>query len=683
MPDTAHTIQTLQSDITRLQQRVAALEQENRTLRAQVAGSAAPTEISPGEQPLAGEQLRRIVRQMPVMLTACDDQGTLIVWNEEAERITGYSAGELVGQSMTAVMEIIQPDEPYRLHMIQEWAARGNNFRHWEWDIVARDGTLKTLSWSNISRDVPIEGWSSWGLAIDVTERKQATTMLYEAQQMLRLVIDNLPQTIFWKDRNLTYLGGNRQFALDAGIDTPEEVVGKTDFDMPWVELAEQFQADDQRVLATDTPQHNIEAPIQKAGGVQAWLRTSKIPLHNHTGEVIALLGMYEDITPLKEHQQELQTFKALVENAPDAIGVAALDGQLIYANTALYTQFGITDLAGGVTIEELVPPEEQVQQRQGSIEGTVQRSFWRGEVTYQRRDGSRFPGDVATFVIRDADDQPLAVGAIIRDIGERKTTEDELRQSEARNRALLTSIPDMMFRISRDGTFLDYQAGNVNEFFADPDTVIGKHVREVLPPETASAYMETSRQVFASGEAQAFLQVLPMPTGMRTFETRVVPSGDNEAIALVRDITEQTQAAEERAALKQQIIDAQQAALRELSTPLIPIADNVVIMPLIGTIDSGRAQMVLETLLEGVALHQADVAILDITGVSIVDTQVAQALIRAAQAVRLLGAQVILTGIQPQIAQTLVHLGADMSSIGTHGNLQSGIAAVLGMNHQ
>jgi PAS domain S-box-containing protein len=161
MPDTAHTVQTLQSDITRLQQRVAALERENHTLHEQVVGSVPLPQMLPGEQPLAGEQLRRIVRQMPVMLTVFDDQGTLIVWNEEAERITGYPAGELVGQSITAVMEIIRPDEPYRLHMIQEWAARGNNFRHWEWDVVARDGTLKTLSWSNISRDVPIEGWSS------------------------------------------------------------------------------------------------------------------------------------------------------------------------------------------------------------------------------------------------------------------------------------------------------------------------------------------------------------------------------------------------------------------------------------------------------------------------------------------------------------------------------------------
>lgn len=100
--------------------------------------------------------------------------------------------------------------------------------------------------------------------------------------------------------------------------------------------------------------------------------------------------------------------------------------------------------------------------------------------------------------------------------------------------------------------------------------------------------------------------------------------------------------------------------------------------MPLIGTVDSRRAQLVLETLLEGIAAYQAQVAILDITGVQIVDTQVANALIDAAQAVRLLGADVVLTGIRPEVAQTLVGIGADLSGIITCSTLQSGIAYAL-----
>ncbi|NJO08178.1 MAG: GAF domain-containing protein [Chloroflexaceae bacterium] len=139
-----------------------------------------------------------------------------------------------------------------------------------------------------------------------------------------------------------------------------------------------------------------------------------------------------------------------------------------------------------------------------------------------------------------------------------------------------------------------------------------------------------------------------------------------------------------ERLAFQQQVIEAQQAILRELSTPLIPFSDHILIMPLIGTIDSGRAQQVIETLLEGVATHHATHVILDITGVRVVDTQVAGALISAAQSVRLLGAHIILTGIAPMIAQTLVHLGVDLSSITTLGSLSNGINyAIRAQKHQ
>lgn len=153
---------------------------------------------------------------------------------------------------------------------------------------------------------------------------------------------------------------------------------------------------------------------------------------------------------------------------------------------------------------------------------------------------------------------------------------------------------------------------------------------------------------------------------------------GKNYILAFVRDISERKRAEAERVVLQEQIIAAQQAALRELSTPLIPIADGVVVMPLIGSIDSNRAQLVLDTLLEGVVASRATTTILDITGVLVVDTQVANALLRAARAVRLLGAQVVLTGIRPEVAQTLVGLGADMSGIITRGTLQSGIAYAL-----
>ncbi len=146
-------------------------------------------------------------------------------------------------------------------------------------------------------------------------------------------------------------------------------------------------------------------------------------------------------------------------------------------------------------------------------------------------------------------------------------------------------------------------------------------------------------------------------------------------------NISAQYRAEQERVRLQEQIIATQQAAINELSTPLLPIADHVLALPLIGAIDAQRAQQIMETLLQGINRQRATIVILDITGVSVVDTHVAGMLIQTAQAAQLLGSQVVLTGIQPPIAQTLVHLGADLRTLVTRGTLQAGIAYALQRN--
>jgi rsbT co-antagonist protein RsbR len=167
------------------------------------------------------------------------------------------------------------------------------------------------------------------------------------------------------------------------------------------------------------------------------------------------------------------------------------------------------------------------------------------------------------------------------------------------------------------------------------------------------------------------------------TMTIQVFPLPNNHICVVVENITERKRAEEmlRQSISQEETIRAQEAALAELSTPLIPISDQVMVMPLIGAVDSRRAQQVLEALLEGVASSRALIAILDITGVPVVDTQVANALLRAAQAVKLLGAQVVLTGIRPEVAQTLVGLGADLSGIVTCGSLQTGIAYATNRN--
>jgi len=152
-------------------------------------------------------------------------------------------------------------------------------------------------------------------------------------------------------------------------------------------------------------------------------------------------------------------------------------------------------------------------------------------------------------------------------------------------------------------------------------------------------------------------------------------------AMASFADITERrmVQEALRLRAEHEEVIQAQAASLQELSTPLLTINTGIVVMPLIGAIDSARAKQVMEVLLSGVAEQHATAAILDITGVTVVDTQVADVLMRAAQATKLLGAQVIITGIRPEIAQTLIGLGVNLTGITTRSTLQSGVMYATG----
>ncbi len=163
---------------------------------------------------------------------------------------------------------------------------------------------------------------------------------------------------------------------------------------------------------------------------------------------------------------------------------------------------------------------------------------------------------------------------------------------------------------------------------------------------------------------------------------------GSQELVLLARSFNEmaeslsQAREAEQRRMEEILTVHEAQARLLEtvhaLSSPVIPLYEGIVILPLVGHIDTARSQQIMEELLQGVGRHQAQVVILDITGVAVVDTKVAQHLVQTAKATRLLGCQVVLVGIRPEVAQTLVELGVDLVGIITYQNLQAGLEYAL-----
>jgi rsbT co-antagonist protein RsbR len=209
----------------------------------------------------------------------------------------------------------------------------------------------------------------------------------------------------------------------------------------------------------------------------------------------------------------------------------------------------------------------------------------------------------------------------------------------------------------------------------------IGKKFIDILPDLKATGLPEIYAEVIRSGQSRN-LGEISFTSGNQPFlftiEAFPLP---NQCIAVTfENVTERKRAEEalRQSMLQEEKIRAQQVALEELSTPMIPITDRIVVMPLIGAIDSRRAQQVMDSLLYGVANTRAETAIIDITGVSVVDTQVANALVRAAVSVQLLGARVMITGIRPEVAQTLVGLGVDLRGISAHGTLSSAISVAM-----
>ncbi|KST66436.1 PAS domain S-box protein [Mastigocoleus testarum] len=136
-----------------------------------------------------------------------------------------------------------------------------------------------------------------------------------QSQQLLQLVMDNIPQSIFWKDCNGVYLGCNRNFARDAGVGEPENIIGKTDYDLPWTcEEAEWYRECDRRVMEEGIPQLHIHETQQQADGKQFWVDTNKIPLRDYQGNIVGILGTYEDITERKQGEESLKKLKNTLE---------------------------------------------------------------------------------------------------------------------------------------------------------------------------------------------------------------------------------------------------------------------------------------------------------------------------------------------------------------------------------
>lgn len=288
---------------------------------------------------------------------------------------------------------------------------------------------------------------------------------------------------------------------------------------------------------------------------------------------------------------------------------------------------------------------------------------------------------------MRDAAGAVTGMVGITHDITDRVHTRHELdRQTAAlREQAELLDLAHDAIRVRRlDGTITYWNHGAERVLGFDRDQALGRNVHALLGTTFAAGDLQASeRQLLASGFWEGELthrrrDGQAVVVASRWVLKRGADGQPDAVLEIDTDITARKQSEEAEARRQQEIIRAQALAIEELSTPLIPIADEILVMPLIGMMDSARAKQVMTSLLSGLAATRGKYAILDITGVPVVDTAVANAILKSAHAARLLGTEVILTGIRPEVAQTLVNLDATLTNITTCGTLQSGVAYAL-----
>ncbi|NJP07132.1 MAG: PAS domain S-box protein [Chloroflexaceae bacterium] len=509
--------------------------------------------------------------------------------------------------------------------------------------------------------------------------------LLPESQQFLQLIIDSLPGFIFWKDRDRVYLGCNSRFAQAAGVGTPDNIVGKTDYDLAWKrEEADFFRDVDQRVMDADQAQYHIIEPQLQAGGKQTWADTNKIPLHNSAGEVIGILGTYEDITHRKQVEEDLRTslqqLQVLLKATPIAVFIHQGDN-FCFVNKAAEALVGYPrDALLHMHFASLIHPDDiDLVAERAKARFAGQSVPPRYEVRAIQKDGHTIWIDLNVNIIEYQGSPALMITAM--DITERKQMEADLRTSEAQFRSLLeNNATAVVIRQGERFCFANAATERLSGY--SHEELLTMDVWDIVHPDFVDLVRHYS-SLRLQGDAVPRMYEIQIrtksgqPHWVYMNAERILFDGQPALIAMMTDIEDRKQREVEHNRFQEVIIAAQHETLRQLAAPLIPINEDVMIMPLIGHINAERAQHMTSTMLEALMHHRARIAVLDLTGIPAIDTSIASALVELAQAVRLLGARVIMTGIRPDIAQKLVELDASLTGLTTYSTLQAGIAAV------
>lgn len=301
----------------------------------------------------------------------------------------------------------------------------------------------------------------TFGVSRDITDKKQAEQALAEERNVLRSLIDTSPDPIYVKDVESRFVLGNVSVARVMGAKTPEELIGKTDFDFYSEKLARGYRADEKQVIASGQPMLNREEVVVDAEGNRRWVCTSKVPLRNGDGEVVGLVGSGRDITDLKVVQdalaKERDLLQTLLDNSPDHIFFKDKESRFIRTNKAHALSLGLADPQHtvGKADFELLPREDaqRFYDEEQEILKTGRAVVGRECKVPDRKTGGVVWLSEHKIPIRGEGGQVVGLIGISRDITERKQAEQRVQRLNHLHAALLNpgSIEEKLQRITQD----------------------------------------------------------------------------------------------------------------------------------------------------------------------------------------------------------------------------------------
>lgn len=335
------------------------------------------------------QQFRSIFEQVGDIIYTVEPDGTFSAISPSCERMLGWKPEEWLGRPFT---QAVHPDDLPQLQALFIKAQAGEPMPV----ILARvlrkaGGYVDSELVVNLIRRG--DSFVMLGVMRDITERKRAEMALRESRDLLLSVVEHVPARIFWKDRELRYLGCNTQFAQDAGHSSPDELIGKTDFEMGWKDQAELYRADDMATMTSGQPKLDYEEPQTTPDGKTIWLRTSKVPLRGHDNQVIGILGLYQDITNQKNASEAVKKsearYRSYIEVTGQLAWVTDADGAVVEDLPTWRTFTGQSEAQiKGWGWAEAVHPDDRERVAQAWREAVARKGAYEVEYRMRRHDG-------------------------------------------------------------------------------------------------------------------------------------------------------------------------------------------------------------------------------------------------------------------------------------------------------